>query len=509
LSTKEIFNNEKIFQASFDNFSTDRPNDYEYIDFLYDRTFYGKYDSAGDVVLLRDSNLKQLPGTNETIWAANFVVDAFDEMRRYMAAAAFNGNISTRSNSLFSSVRPRRGWQSPLNLYHVHMEELYRNFLLSFTRKRKRNDKIINFTKFAEVFLEYIKQLTPMIPFTMTAFVQSRRCPPHVSGLVIDLAALDKNSKQIGGQIQRTYDDTNFKFFRNTARKFGFYVDKNAPWTLIANLKSDGKFLSQPFESQPNLPPEEERSGMKQYIDAYIEPGMDVHEQLYYKAYEGDIWDSLRGGDIYLLRFYMFQFYNSFISSTPYITEKKIMSTRLQGPINSASVAGEQTRVKKYYREQLDQLDKFGNIPQTFTDRYGAMFWTMFYLKTRMAETGVKLNYRKEYQRAVEIMRNETAVDGFAYINNLTKGHVKTKLNILGGKRWHSKMKEGKENIKKGYDFQIPKEEKILAPTTLPTLPSVAQQEQIPAAPPTYSPGGTTAGGTGGGTPGGGGGGGY
>ena len=72
------------------------------------------------------------------------------------------------------------------------------------------------------------------------------------------------------------------------------------------------------------------------------------------------------------------------------------MSTRLQGPVNSATVAGEQTRVKKYYREQLDQLDKFGNIPQTFTDRYGAMFWTMFYLKTRMAETGVKLNYRKE-----------------------------------------------------------------------------------------------------------------
>ena len=32
--------------------------------------------------------------------------------------------------------------------------------------------------------------------------------------------------------------DPNFEFYRNSAKNFGFFVDKNAPWRLVANLRS-------------------------------------------------------------------------------------------------------------------------------------------------------------------------------------------------------------------------------------------------------------------------------
>ena len=38
--------------------------------------------------------------------------------------------------------------------------------------------------------------------------------------------------------IQRVIGDVNFTFYRNAAAKFGFYIDKSAPWCLIANVSS-------------------------------------------------------------------------------------------------------------------------------------------------------------------------------------------------------------------------------------------------------------------------------
>jgi hypothetical protein len=500
LSTIDIFEDEKRFKKEFDfleRYSTERPNEYEYIDFSYDQTFYGRIDSQGDTVELKENNCRLLEGGSGDVWAVNFVADAFTEFRNYMKTAIYYNKVNTNASSYYTSLAPIKGWQSLKNLYNIHMNKLYENFVGSYMKKRGRNKRITDFKSFMQVFMEYVEQLTPEIPFTKTGFARSKKCPPHVGGLMIELSKFDRDDLR---RREQMYDDPNYKFFRNTARKFGFYIDKNAPWTLVANLNSGYKYKVKPFPSQTNFPDRLAESGMAPHIKKYVNDGLTVHEQLYFKTHLGDEWDNLNGGDMVALRHYLFQFYTSFVAASPYI---------LHNPEHHAVVVGHgpQMRIRhssrkkpliKFYRENLGQVDQYGGMPDAYIERYGPKFWLMIYTRMRFAEADMKLNLQKEYHDVIKVLQYESLYHAMEHINNRTKGHSKTKFNILGGKKWHDKNQEPEKNT--------PKRMKIVSPTgkVIETDTRTQSVESTPAPVSTIISSGGTATSTGGGTFGGG-----
>ena len=441
MSTISKFENEKQFKNEFKflgRYSTGYPNEYEYIDLSYDKTLYGKIDSEGDAVALKDNNVLLLEGGRSDVWAVKPVADAFREFRKYMAQAAYYNKIATNIASHYTSLTPIKGWESLTNLYNIHMNELYENFVGSYMKKRSRSKRITNFKNFMQVFMEYVEQLSPDIPFTKTAFVNSKKCPPHVSGLIIELSNLSRNDHT---RRDMAYDDPNYNFFRNTARKFGFYVDKNAPWTLVANLNSGYTYKVKPFASQKNFPDTEAESGMAPYLKKYVSPGLTIHEQFYYKTCLGDEWDSLNGGDMILLRHYLFQFYTSLAAASPFILHNADDKASISGlgPGMRIRHSSKSNPMIKFFREDLGQIDEYGGMPDEYIEKYGPKFWLMINMRIRFAESNMKINLQKEYHDVIKIMRNESLVHAMEYINNRTRGHERTKFNILGGKKWHDK----------------------------------------------------------------------
>ena len=63
----------------------------------------------------------------------------------------------------------------------------------------------------------------------------STKCPIAVSGLVVELADLEYSKDDIKSDILNSIE---FQCFAELATQSGFFVDKNAPWRLIANLES-------------------------------------------------------------------------------------------------------------------------------------------------------------------------------------------------------------------------------------------------------------------------------
>jgi hypothetical protein len=103
-----------------------------------------------------------------------------------------------------------------------------------FTSKTLRNE-ILNFKQFLNDFVYYMSNTS--LKVTQTSYMLGALTSPLHTGLVIELSNLkhDDDQPKAISYIQ----DTNYQFFFNTAQKYSFYVDKNAPWRMVFNVSTN------------------------------------------------------------------------------------------------------------------------------------------------------------------------------------------------------------------------------------------------------------------------------
>jgi hypothetical protein len=179
--------------------------------------------------------LKQFRGgftQTPTLQAANFVVDAFHDLAQQFQKCAMVGKIDTNDPYL-SNLLVHKAYVAPLPLYRGR-----RGFRNNEIKNYFRVNKILfrNFDEFM-VHLEGYFTRTPMeVPYTLPGFVKSRFCPIAVSGLSIEIAALDPANDE--EKINLFVNSKNWEFYVNACRSYGFMVDKNVPWRIVADIGS-------------------------------------------------------------------------------------------------------------------------------------------------------------------------------------------------------------------------------------------------------------------------------
>ena len=179
--------------------------------------------------------LKKAPTEDGEVFVMNFVVDAFVDLRRYMYTAAQMNQIQTEDTK-FIPLEPKRGWTSFSNKYRKYMEILYEGFGNIFLTQSRRASQLKDFKSFMKSFSDYLDTIIPNFPITATGNVLSKRYSLDTTGLIIEL--LDSNHGNDVIKFEEFIQDPNFLFFVGAASQFGFRVDKNAPWRLIADIKS-------------------------------------------------------------------------------------------------------------------------------------------------------------------------------------------------------------------------------------------------------------------------------
>ena len=71
---------------------------------------------------------------------------------------------------------------------------------------------------------------------TFPAYIKSKKTPINISGLAIEIA--DLNASNDDEKINAFINSKNWDFYLNTCRSYGFMVDQNVPWRLIADIGS-------------------------------------------------------------------------------------------------------------------------------------------------------------------------------------------------------------------------------------------------------------------------------
>jgi len=325
-------------------------------DFWIDSPWYGIVNPDGFVVYPSSTLMKQITSSRESVFALNFVVDAFEEMASYCEKYVSTApNLFSRNASAVVPLAATRGWESPRKAYARHMEDLYDAFTNGYLENR--GSKIIYFEDFLEHMLSFLNFSTPI--FTFSTFIRSKLASRFVSGLTLEIKGPPYGDD--ASKFQQIYADSKFELYRQAAQIHGFHIDKNIPSRLYANI------------DHPRM-----KEKIKKDILFVNEYSFDsFFKNAYYLAHREDI---------EYLKFHMALMYNTYAGNFPSV-DATIKNKKTGCP----------TKKKRHFRQMLDAFSADGKLKKEskYSESYGDMFWIRFYYKMKMRECAVPVTEKQ------------------------------------------------------------------------------------------------------------------
>tara|TARA_R110000824_G_scaffold168591_2_gene345560 strand:+ start:2269 stop:3672 length:1404 start_codon:yes stop_codon:yes gene_type:complete len=366
------------------------------IDTLYDKVFYGKVDRYQNAIVpKKGSSLLAQTSYDRNVFALDFVADAFFKLKRNLTIAADSGAI-VRDTSVFHNIQATRGWFNYERKYRSIFALLIQahNGYLTLLDKKEFN-KIITFADYVWSLQNFLKLGVHRLPISLTEYVLSPRTPPRISGLTLDISE-DSFGNDLN-KYTKYFLDPNFSYYVRAARKFGFYVDRNGPWRLFADVFSP-----------PMAGP-----------DGFIEGASHVTgaiEKNFFNSY----YDRTYTLDIPLMKEGLLTGFNQFARNNSKITETVLGLTERSVPRGGGvGTVGCGTPVF------IKTLGYRHPVTATMVDDLGDPYWLAFYFNIRMSESGVR--YKNSTTLIKEAVKVAAAYDynqALIYINNLFKPYL-------------------------------------------------------------------------------------
>ena len=237
-----------IFDAKEGIYSKVPYNDQQFKVFDLEREhyFYGRVDHDGDGIILDTHNFLQ--GVNATKNATHllvdFVADAFHSFQAHWKKA-----IKYKFDRESVYYRHLKVYKSYTNgdltsEYTNYINILYQDFVNNYLSVDRRDERIKNYRDFIKEFMRYSLRICDKYPITKTGFITSTHCSPFISGLMLEIAP-ERHGTEYIGRLENYldagppgYPGSYYRMWVKAAAKFGFMVDRNAPWRLVFNIGS-------------------------------------------------------------------------------------------------------------------------------------------------------------------------------------------------------------------------------------------------------------------------------
>jgi hypothetical protein len=355
--------------------------------------FYGLINTSGNAVYPEIRRLKTLQFVKEgsqNQYALDFVADAWYDFAKKIRDLA-DTNVIFR-DSPWAKPFVVKAWTPINDDYDTYMrEEVYPVFFNGFMGFGDHNKKVRNIKSFIDQVDTFIEQtLIKAGPVTLSGLIEGSYAPLYTSGLVIEIS-----NDNYDDDFNKAYKfgDRNFSFVANIAAQYGFSIDKNIPWRLVADLRNPAmleymlgvpiegiitgenvEYECDPLVGDVELPPRaygfSQIPGFEdvlrhvaffQYKDA---DGVDQIEEGYrrYKLRSGNQWEPIFNKriqseafaamfqtdyietwriDMDMLEKYLLYFYNFYVAARPNVLVQTLQDFNANCPPKTASIVRE------------------------------------------------------------------------------------------------------------------------------------------------------------------------
>lgn len=220
------------------------PSDAVIKDFrTYENLFYGRVDMEQRIILPKNKYLTRLPSKSQkTFYVLDFVADAFTDLLKTATMRIQDGglplqNVDGSEELYIGPYQVGRAYSNVGKAYNNHMKEIFKIFYDVYLLERGKIDEITNFEDFMHIFEQFARiGLAPAVPVNLSSFLLSGYGSILDTGLAIEIGELDHGDDEKKQEL--FIDNRRFGMHKNLAAEYGFWIDKNAPWRLVANLGS-------------------------------------------------------------------------------------------------------------------------------------------------------------------------------------------------------------------------------------------------------------------------------
>tara|TARA_R100001126_G_C4888048_1_gene183774 strand:+ start:16732 stop:18072 length:1341 start_codon:yes stop_codon:yes gene_type:complete len=201
------------------------------LDIWYQKPNWGKVDTRGRLVF-PDTDI--LRSTVNGLSVVNFVADAYTDFKNFVLDA--RTKFRTSMTSFIDIDKPKKAHDNVVLNYQNYFENtLDQNFNNVFLSDEDKSS-IMNFKDFSREYSFFV-ETNREIPHTLAGYLLSPRTDYRISGLIIEFGedGYDNDTDKWNNYLSNDF----FYDYVKLAASFGFYVRKNVPWAIAANLNSN------------------------------------------------------------------------------------------------------------------------------------------------------------------------------------------------------------------------------------------------------------------------------
>ncbi|MCX8008822.1 MAG: hypothetical protein N3A54_03925 [Patescibacteria group bacterium] len=198
-----------------------KDSDPNFIDLWKVRNYYGRVNVTGDTIVLKESLKNDFVYNDGKFFGIDFVLDNLVDMINYYnkGAMKYGWPLIKVEDVLFSN-------RHALDYYRDYLEGIR----VAFDRehKDKKYYKFLSLEDYISLFLEGRSVMR------FSSFLLSSLNPMTTSGLVFNIFPLVADTKE--AKVDKFLKKDWYRYFVESARRFGFLVDKNVPWRVAIDV---------------------------------------------------------------------------------------------------------------------------------------------------------------------------------------------------------------------------------------------------------------------------------
>ena len=389
---------------------------------------YGRINLVSDPVLPKESRLKQLryAAEGEALYALDFVADAWRDLAARLRDLTANEVFFV--NSPWAEPIAHRAYISPEASYSAYMEEsiypvfasIYMSTLDSNPVVYTRDSNMKDFSDFLTLFSDYFVRIVSQVgALTLSGFIESPAASPNMSGLVIEISNHPHDD-----DITKFWTfmlDENFPLLQEIIQQYGFSIDVNAPWRLVANLESQAMreyMKGVPIEGRdyplntlddcddviaaPTISPRDpygfsQLEGMEsvaRHAEGYAPYRnlvLDSDGGIWYKTLFATAYRENWLADVNILKLHLIKFYNDYIENKPFLSIHRT---------NPCLTGGSNVVTTPYlYRRELAESGIMSS-----EGAYGDKWSVRAFFNLRRLEKGLDLSAQQQYRALREAL---------------------------------------------------------------------------------------------------------
>lgn len=191
---------------------------------------YGRVDLVGNIVYPKESKMVD----KDTVRVFDFVAQAYEDLINFIDKSDISRTLDVGNGNIFP-LSLATGYTSPHILHAKYLEDNFNNFIQE-TYASPQEKQIKDYKIFQNKFSQYLKSTSDKLLLSKIEYFRTTSLPPTCSGLVIETnqSPYDIDSTKVSNYIK----DPNFRYYIEAARRHGFFVDQNAPWRLVVDIRS-------------------------------------------------------------------------------------------------------------------------------------------------------------------------------------------------------------------------------------------------------------------------------